>query len=68
MQNDIAANSPWVFISDGELNPELAGKTSEIFGFWPIEINTGNETSGFAWRQSNKNPEWTPFDNVQINN
>jgi len=68
-QNDISAKSNWVFVADGELEPELAGKTSEIFGFWPIEINSSIEMtsqewpSGIAWRQSNKGLEWTPFDN-----
>ena len=65
--NDLCAKSPWVFVSGGVLNPELARRTSEIFGFWPIEIYGSTETSGIAWRQSNKGIEWTPFDNVHLN-
>ncbi|MCL2129444.1 MAG: acyl-CoA synthetase [Treponema sp.] len=65
-QKGISNKSTWVFVSNGELNPELAGETSEIFGFWPIEINlaTHEIPGGIAWRQSNKSLEWTPFGNV----
>ena len=74
-QNVISAKPAWVFLPDGKLDPEgnlgpdeplerfpeLARKTSEIFSFWPIEINlTTHGRSG--WRQSNKGNEWTPFD------
>ena len=64
--NDLSAKSPWIFVSGGVLDSGLARKTSEVFGFWPIEIYGSTETSGIAWRQSNKGIEWTPFDNVQL--
>jgi acyl-CoA synthetase (AMP-forming)/AMP-acid ligase II len=64
--NDLSAKSPWIFVSGGVLDPELAKKTGEIFGFWPLEIYGSTETSGIAWRQSDKGIEWTPFDNVQL--
>ena len=80
-QNNISAKSARVFVSYGELGPEgnlgfdeprrmvpeLARETSEIFNFWPIEINCSNELAaneklgGIAWRQSNKGNEWTHF-------
>ena len=59
--NDLFAKSPWIFVLDGVLDSELARKTCEIFGFWPIEIYGSTETSGITWRQSNKDIEWTPF-------
>nr|AGS53041.1 FIGfam138462: acyl-CoA synthetase, AMP-(fatty) acid ligase [uncultured bacterium contig00031] len=58
--------SPWIFAAGGVLNHETAKKTSEVFGFWPVEIYGSTETSGIAWRQSDKGQEWTPFDNTQI--
>ncbi|MCL2043182.1 MAG: AMP-binding protein [Treponema sp.] len=64
--NDFFSKSPWIFVSGGVLDSGLAGKTGEIFGFWPIEIYGSTETSGIAWRQSNNGIEWTPFDNVQL--
>ena len=64
--NGLCAKSPWIFVSGGALNSELARKTGEVFGSWPVEIYGSTETSGIAWRQSNKGIEWTPFDNVQL--
>ena len=64
--NDLFLKSPWIFVSGGVLDSELARKTSEVFGFWPIEIYGSTETSGIAWRQSHKGIEWTPFSNVQL--
>jgi len=58
--------SPWIFTSGGALNFETAQKTSEVFGFWPVEVYGSTETSGIAWRQSVNGPEWTVFDNAQI--
>ena len=58
--------SPWIFTSGGALGYETAQKTSEIFGFWPIEVYGSTETSGIAWRQSKKGQEWTLFDNASI--
>ena len=64
--NDLAAKSPWIFVAGGVLDEGLARKIGEIFGFWPIEIYGSTETSGIAWRQSDKGIEWTPFANVQL--
>jgi len=58
--------SPWIFTSGGVLSFETAQKTSEVFGFWPVEVYGSTETSGIAWRQSVNGPEWTVFDNAQI--
>ena len=58
--------SPWIFTSGGVLDPGVAEKTSEVFGFWPLEVYGSTETSGIAWRQSDKGPEWTVFDNARI--
>jgi acyl-coenzyme A synthetase/AMP-(fatty) acid ligase/3-hydroxymyristoyl/3-hydroxydecanoyl-(acyl carrier protein) dehydratase len=58
--------SPWIFTSGGVLSPEIAEKTGEIFGFWPVEVYGSTETSGIAWRQSKDGLEWTPFDNAEI--
>jgi 3-hydroxymyristoyl/3-hydroxydecanoyl-(acyl carrier protein) dehydratase/uncharacterized protein YneF (UPF0154 family) len=58
--------SPWIFTSGGAVDPETAKKTSEVFGFWPVEVYGSTETSGIAWRQSVKGQGWTPFDNAQI--
>lgn len=58
--------SPWIFTSGGVLGPEIAEKTSRVFGFWPVEVYGSTETSGIAWRQSKDGLEWTPFDNAEI--
>jgi len=58
---------PWIFTSGGALKFETAKKTNEVFGFWPVEVYGSTETSGIAWRQSVNGPEWTVFDNAQIN-
>jgi len=58
--------SPFIFTSGGSLDPITAKKTSEVLGFWPVEIYGSTETSGIAWRQSGNGPEWKPFDNAQI--
>ncbi|MDR0502313.1 MAG: AMP-binding protein [Treponema sp.] len=62
----IHLNSPWIFTSGGVLSPETAKLTSQIFGFWPVEVYGSTETSGIAWRQSSNGPEWTAFDNAQL--
>jgi len=58
--------SPWIFTSGGALKFETAKKTSEVFGFWPVEVYGSTETSGIAWRQSVNGQEWTVFDNAKI--
>jgi acyl-coenzyme A synthetase/AMP-(fatty) acid ligase/uncharacterized membrane protein len=62
----LCLKSPWIFTSGGVLDPETARKTSEVFGFWPVEVYGSTETSGIAWRQSVNGLEWTPFDNAQL--
>ena len=59
--------SPWIFSSGGVLDSETAQKTSEVLGFWPLEVYGSTETSGIAWRQSVNGPEWTAFDNARLN-
>jgi len=58
--------SPWIFTSGGAVDPETAKKTSELIGFWPLEVYGSTETSGIAWRQSFNGLEWTPFDNASL--
>jgi len=58
--------SPWIFTSGGLLDFDTAQKTSQVFGFWPVEIYGSTETSGIAWRSSDKGPQWTVFDNARI--
>ena len=62
----LCLKSPWIFTSGGVLDPETARKTSDVFGFWPVEVYGSTETSGIAWRQSVNGLEWTPFDNAQL--
>lgn len=57
---------PWIFTSGGVLTPEEAKRTSDNFGFWPIEVYGSTETSGIAWRCSREGVEWAPFDNAEI--
>ncbi|MBR4159233.1 MAG: AMP-binding protein [Spirochaetia bacterium] len=58
--------SPIIFTSGGVLTPDVAKKTDQIMGFWPIEVYGSTETSGIAYRQSKNGLEWTPFDNAEI--
>ena len=58
--------SPWIFVSGGVLSRETAEKTSTVFGCWPLEVYGSTETSGIAWRQSDKGSEWTAFDNALL--
>jgi len=62
----LCLKSPWIFTSGGAVDPETAKKTSEIIGFWPLEVYGSTETSGIAWRQSFNGLEWTPFDNAAL--
>ena len=56
----------FIFTSGGVLTPEVAKRTDEVFGFWPVEVYGSTETSGIAWRQSKNGLAWTPFDNAKI--
>jgi len=62
----INLKSLWIFTSGGVLDPQVAQKTNNVFGFWPVEVYGSTETSGVAWRQSVNGLEWTPFDNVKL--
>ena len=59
--------SPWIFSSGGVLDFQTAERANKIFGFWALEVYGSTETSGIAWRQSFNGPEWTPFDNAELN-
>ena len=64
--DSIPLKNPWIFTSGGVLTPEVAKRTDEVFGFWPVEVYGSTETSGIAYRQSKNGLEWTPFDNAKI--
>ena len=55
-----------IFSSGGMLLPEVAKKSNEVFGSWPIEVYGSTETSGIAWRISRDGLEWTPFENAKV--
>lgn len=65
-ETPLPLKEPFIFTSGGVLLPEVAKRTNEIFGFWPVEVYGSTETSGIAWRQSKNGLEWTPFDNAEI--
>ncbi len=66
IEEKLDMKNPFIFTSGGVLLPEVAKKTDEVFGFWPVEVYGSTETSGIAYRQSKNGPEWTPFDNAKI--
>ena len=66
VEDTLPLNDTFIFTSGGVLLPEVAKKTDEVFGFWPVEVYGSTETSGIAYRQSKNGIEWTPFDNAQI--
>ncbi|MCL2441514.1 MAG: AMP-binding protein [Treponema sp.] len=65
-ETTFALKSPWIFSSGGLLDYDIAKKTNEVLGFWPIEGYGSTETSGVAWRQSCLGQEWTPLDTVKL--
>lgn len=65
-EDKLPLKDPFIFTSGGVLLPEVAKKTDEVFGFWPVEVYGSTETSGIAHRQSKNGPEWTPFANAEI--
>ena len=65
-EEKLPLNDCFIFTSGGVLLPEVAKRTNEVFGFWPVEVYGSTETSGIAYRQSKNGLEWTPFDNAQI--
>jgi len=58
--------SPCILASGGFLFPDVAQKTFEVFGVWPLEMYGSTETSGVAWRQQSAGPPWTPFGNAEL--
>ncbi|MDR0502380.1 MAG: acyl--CoA ligase [Treponema sp.] len=58
--------SPCILTSGGFLFPDVAQKTVNVFGVWPLEMYGSTETSGIAWRQQNQGPMWTPFGNAEL--
>ncbi len=66
VEEKLPLNDCFIFTSGGVLLPEVAKRTNEVFGFWPVEVYGSTETSGIAWRQSKNGLEWTPFDNAEI--
>jgi acyl-coenzyme A synthetase/AMP-(fatty) acid ligase len=58
--------SPYILASGGFLFPDVAQKTAEIFGCWPLELYGSTEISGIAWRQQNNGPGWIPFGNAKL--
>ncbi len=55
-----------IFSSGGMLLPEVAKKSNEVFGSWPIEIYGSTETCGIAWRISRDGLEWSPYSHAEI--
>ena len=58
--------SPWILTSGGLLEYDLAKKTKEVLGFWPIEGFGSTETGGIAFRQSCNGSEWMPFKSIKM--
>ncbi|MDR2718917.1 MAG: acyl--CoA ligase [Treponema sp.] len=58
--------SPCILASGGFLFPDVAQKTFEVFGVWPLEMYGSTETSGVAWRQQSAGPAWIPFGNAEL--
>ncbi len=66
VEDKLTLDNCFIFTSGGVLTPDVAKKTDEVFGFWPLEVYGSTETSGIAYRQSKNGLEWTPFDNAKI--
>ncbi len=66
LSNGAGLKDPMIIVSGGALLPEEASSTEKVLGYWPIELYGSTETSGIAWRQTNKSLEWAPFDNVDF--
>jgi acyl-coenzyme A synthetase/AMP-(fatty) acid ligase len=58
--------SPYIIASGGFLFPDVAKKTSDVFGCWPLEFYGSTETSGVAWRQQSSGIDWIPFGNAEL--
>lgn len=66
IEDKLAMRDPFIFTSGGVLLPDVAKKTNDVFGFWPMEVYGSTETSGIAYRQSKNGLEWTPFANAKV--
>lgn len=66
LEDKLPLSDAFIFTSGGAVPIDVAKKTKEVFGFWPLEVYGSTETSGIAWRQSFNGMEWTPFDNAKI--
>lgn len=66
VEDKLPLKNCYIFTSGGVLLPEIAKRTYEVFGFWPMEVYGSTETSGIAYRQSKNGLEWTPFANAKI--
>jgi acyl-coenzyme A synthetase/AMP-(fatty) acid ligase len=62
----LGLKSPYIIASGGFLFPDVAKKTSEVFGCWPLEFYGSTETSGVAWRQQSNGVPWIPFGNAEL--
>lgn len=66
VEDKLNLKNPFITTSGGVLLPEVAKRTKDVFGFWPMEVYGSTETSGIAYRQSVNGLEWTPFDNAVL--
>ncbi|MCR5764078.1 MAG: AMP-binding protein [Treponema sp.] len=66
VEDKLPLKNCFIFTSGGVLTPEVAKRTDEVFGFWPLEVYGSTETSGIAYRQSKNGLAWTPFDNAKV--
>jgi acyl-coenzyme A synthetase/AMP-(fatty) acid ligase len=62
----IKAHSHYIYEAGGFLPPPVAKKTSDIFGFWPMELYGTTEASGIAYLQTKFGPQWTPLANRKL--
>lgn len=65
-EGKLPLRSPFVFTSGGAVPFDVAQKTQDVIGAWPLEVYGSTETSGIAWRKSKDGMEWTPFDNAKV--
>ncbi len=61
LPQNMFADTPVFFSSEGRLPLQTAERTAYVCGHWPIEIYCGTETGSVAYRQSKNGPGWTPF-------
>jgi uncharacterized membrane protein/acyl-CoA synthetase (AMP-forming)/AMP-acid ligase II len=66
MDTHFNLKEPFIWTSGGSVPLEVAKKTNETFGCWPLEVYGSTETSGIAYRFSKDGEQWTVFDNASI--